>query len=83
MGTDELVAVLENILDSPKPTIAKVQGHVAGGGNGLVAACDFAVASEEFIECSAELRGAHPPLYSLLQEFYGIDPASWDTQMVR
>jgi MtfA peptidase len=37
----------------------------------------FAVASEEFIERSAELRTAHPRLHSLLREFYGIDPAAW------
>jgi len=37
----------------------------------------FAVASEEFIECAAELREAHPRLYALLMEFYGIDPADW------
>lgn len=37
----------------------------------------FAVASEEFIECAAELRAAHPRLYSLLREFYAIDPAAW------
>jgi len=37
----------------------------------------FAVASEEFIECAAELRAAHPRLYSLLREFYAIDPAEW------
>src|SRR5437879_4905099 len=37
-----LVEVLETLLDHPKPTIARVQGHVAGGGNGLVAACDLA-----------------------------------------
>jgi Mlc titration factor MtfA (ptsG expression regulator) len=37
----------------------------------------FAVASEEFIECAAELRAAHPRLYALLREFYGIDPADW------
>jgi hypothetical protein len=37
----------------------------------------FAVASEEFIECSGELGAAHPRLYSLLREFYGIDPAAW------
>jgi MtfA peptidase len=37
----------------------------------------FAVASEEFIECSVELQAAHPRLYSLLREFYGIDPAAW------
>jgi Mlc titration factor MtfA (ptsG expression regulator) len=37
----------------------------------------FAVASEEFIECAAELREAHPRVYALLREFYGIDPADW------
>ncbi len=37
----------------------------------------FAVVSEEFIECPAELRTAHPRLYALMQEFYGIDPAEW------
>ncbi len=37
----------------------------------------FAVASEDFIECSAQLRDAHPRLYTLLCEFYGIDPAEW------
>jgi Mlc titration factor MtfA (ptsG expression regulator) len=40
----------------------------------------FAVASEEFIECAAELRTEHPRLYSLLREFYGIDPAEWSAQ---
>jgi methylglutaconyl-CoA hydratase len=43
-GPALLVDVLEALLDHPKPTIARVQGHVAGGGNGLVAACDLAVA---------------------------------------
>ena len=37
----------------------------------------FAVVSEEFIECPAELRTAHPGLYALMREFYGIDPAAW------
>ena len=43
-GPALLVEVLQALLDHPKPTIARVQGHVAGGGNGLVAACDLAVA---------------------------------------
>ena len=42
----------------------------------------FAVASEEFIECPAELLAAHPRLYALMREFYGIDPAAWDTLSV-
>jgi Mlc titration factor MtfA (ptsG expression regulator) len=37
----------------------------------------FAVVTEEFIERSVELRDAHPGLYSLMREFYGIDPAQW------
>ena len=40
----------------------------------------FAVASEEFIECAAELREAHPRVYALLREFYGIDPADWSVR---
>lgn len=41
-----LAEVLAAIMDHPKPVVARVQGHVAGGGNGLVAACDIAVASD-------------------------------------
>jgi Mlc titration factor MtfA (ptsG expression regulator) len=37
----------------------------------------FAVATEDFFERPAGLRDAHPRLYALLQEFYGLDPASW------
>ena len=37
----------------------------------------FAVATEEFIECSADLAAAMPTLYGLMREFYGIDPAQW------
>ncbi len=66
-GPMALVAVLENILDSPKPTIAKVQGHVAGGGNGLVAACDFAVASEDVHFAFSEVRvGVAPAVISVV-----------------
>ena len=37
----------------------------------------FAVATEDFFERPDELRAAHPRLYSLLAEFYALDPASW------
>ncbi|MCM2311019.1 MAG: zinc-dependent peptidase [Steroidobacteraceae bacterium] len=37
----------------------------------------FAVATEDFFERPVELREAHPRLYTLLREFYGLDPASW------
>jgi enoyl-CoA hydratase/carnithine racemase len=34
-GPQLLVDALTALLDCPKPVIARVQGHVAGGGNGL------------------------------------------------
>jgi Mlc titration factor MtfA (ptsG expression regulator) len=37
----------------------------------------FAVATEEFIECSADMAHAMPRMYALMREFYGIDPAQW------
>lgn len=55
-GPDLLADVLRTLLDHPKATIARVQGHVAGGGNGLVAACDFAVASADARFAFSEVR---------------------------
>lgn len=34
------------ILEFPKPTIAKVQGHALAGGCGLATACDFVISQE-------------------------------------
>ena len=66
-GPLALVAVLEEILDHPKPTIARVQGHVAGGGNGLVAACDLAVAADDVHFAFSEVRvGVAPAVVSVV-----------------
>ena len=43
MGLAELLRALDEL---PKPTIARVQGPAYGGGVGLVAACDIAIAAE-------------------------------------
>jgi Mlc titration factor MtfA (ptsG expression regulator) len=40
----------------------------------------FAVATEDFFERPAALLDAHPRLYTLLREFYGLDPATWSRQ---
>jgi methylglutaconyl-CoA hydratase len=41
----ELAEMLRRITDCPKPVIARVQGPAYGGGVGLIAACDMAVAT--------------------------------------
>lgn len=41
-----LAALLKTIDECPRPVIARVQGAALGGGAGLVAACDIAVADE-------------------------------------
>lgn len=38
-------AMFRTLADCPKPTVARIQGPVLGGGIGLVAACDIAIAS--------------------------------------
>ncbi len=43
----ELAEMLHLIYSSPKPTIARVQGAAIGGGTGLVAVCDIAVAAQD------------------------------------
>ncbi len=66
-GPGALVEVLEAIMDNPKPVIAKVQGHVAGGGNGLVAAADLAVAVESAKFAFSEVRlGLAPAVISVV-----------------
>jgi methylglutaconyl-CoA hydratase len=66
-GPQALVAVLEAMLDHPKPIVARVQGHVAGGGNGLVAAADLAVAVETARFAFSEVRvGVAPAVISVV-----------------
>lgn len=66
-GPKAIVHVLTCILDHPKPIIAKVQGHVAGGGNGLVAACDLSVAVESAKFAYSEVRlGLAPAIISVV-----------------
>lgn len=42
-----LARMLRRIYETTKPTIARVQGAAFGGGVGLVAACDMAIASDK------------------------------------
>lgn len=52
----QLAALMEQLNNLNKPTIARVQGATFGGGVGLVACCDMAVASENAIFSLSEVR---------------------------
>ncbi|NOT00591.1 MAG: enoyl-CoA hydratase/isomerase family protein [Phycisphaerales bacterium] len=51
-----LADMLEAIRSCPKPVIARVHGAALGGGVGLVAACDMAVALSSAVFCLSEVR---------------------------
>ena len=51
-----LAALMHTLDRLPKPTVAVVQGVAYGGGVGLVACCDVAVASERASFCLSEVK---------------------------
>ena len=51
-----LAGLMQAIDTCPKPTIARVQGAAFGGGVGLVACCDIAVASDRASFCLSEVK---------------------------
>lgn len=53
---DALASMLRTIAELPKPTIARVHGAALGGGMGLVCACDIAVASDNAVFATSEVR---------------------------
>ena len=52
----QLAEMFRTIAESPKPTIARVNGAAIGGGLGLVAACDIAIASSAAVFAASEVR---------------------------
>jgi methylglutaconyl-CoA hydratase len=65
-GPAELVLLLKTLIDCPKVTIARVQGHVAAGGNGIVASCDLAIAVDDARFAFSEVRlGLAPAVISV------------------
>ncbi|QZA08666.1 enoyl-CoA hydratase family protein [Mycolicibacter heraklionensis] len=62
----EMAALLRAIVESPRPVIAAVDGHVRAGGMGLVGACDLAVAGPASTFALTEARiGVAPSIISL------------------
>ena len=61
------VEILELIWDGPKPVVAAVNGHAFGGGLGLVAAADIAVAADSAKFAFSEVRiGVIPAMISVV-----------------
>ncbi|MFG2354377.1 enoyl-CoA hydratase family protein [Streptomyces sp. NPDC048521] len=63
---DALVGLLRQIVELPRPVVARITGHVRAGGLGLLAACDIAAASTEATFAFTEVRiGVAPAVISL------------------
>ena len=65
-----LARMLRVLAEMKKPTIARVQGAALGGGTGLTAACDIAVASTKAVFATSEVK-------------FGIIPAAISPYVVR
>ena len=55
-GTRRMLALLRDVVELPKPVIARLDGHVRAGGIGLVGACDIAVAGTATTFAFTEVR---------------------------
>ena len=53
---ERLAAMLRTLSHCPKPTLALVQGAALGGGVGLVAASDIALAADDATFCLSEVK---------------------------
>jgi methylglutaconyl-CoA hydratase len=51
-----LAQMLRTLAELGKPTVARVHGSVFGGGVGLVAACDIAIATQDAVFSTSESR---------------------------
>ncbi len=64
LGFEEL---LEEIQRSPTPIVGRIDGHVVGGGNGLAAAMDIAIARDDVKFGFTEVRlGVVPAIISVV-----------------
>ena len=52
----KFAAMLRTLSEMSKPTIARVQGAALGGGTGLTAACDMAIAADDASFATSEVK---------------------------
>lgn len=74
-----LAQLMHTLHHSKKPTIAMVQGAAMGGGAGLVAACDIAIAADSATFCFSEVKlGLIPAVISpYVIKAIGARAATW------
>ncbi len=66
-GPNPFVEILRLMWDGPKPVVVAVNGHAFGGGVGLVAAADIAIAVENATFSFSEVRvGVIPAMISVV-----------------
>jgi methylglutaconyl-CoA hydratase len=66
-GPNPFVAILQAIWNGPKPVVAAVNGHAFGGGVGLIAAADIAIAIDSAQLSFSEVRiGVIPAMISVV-----------------
>ncbi|MEU9982338.1 enoyl-CoA hydratase family protein [Streptomyces sp. NPDC050856] len=70
------VALLRQIVESPKPVVARVAGHVRAGGLGLVGACDIVAAGTGADFGLTEVRIGVAPSVISLSLLPRLDPRS-------
>jgi len=63
----DFAQLLTSIQRSPLPVVGRIDGHVVGGGNGLAAVCDIAIAREDVKFGFSEVRlGVTPAIISVV-----------------
>jgi enoyl-CoA hydratase len=66
-GTEAMLGLIRAILESPKPVIARIDGHVRAGGLGLIGACDMVFAGPACTFALTEARlGLAPSVISVV-----------------
>ena len=66
-GVPTFVRVFEQILDAPKPVVAKLNGSALAGGLGLASSCDFVIAPDTAVFGFTEVRiGVAPAIISVV-----------------
>ena len=56
LDSSPMVAVMRRLMDTPRPTIASVEGAVRAGGIGLMASCDLVVVHTDVTFALTEVR---------------------------